>query len=135
MSKNFCLKIINPSDPTGEKVEAIFSPSFYLNVYKYSPLRYENLRVARYVLENPKRIFAGIREFNPGGWCFTGKPKEWYVSPESIGPFPDNLVFAVYLNSRYYVFEARAEPRSADDTFCPENWQDRYKALIWKSTF
>jgi len=128
------MEVINPDDPSGPKRQAIIPYQLVIHYYKYHPVRYENFRAVQYVLQNPDRIFAGIRQFNEGGWCFTGRPGTWYVKADVVLPFPDNLVFAVYLNSRMFVYEARAEYCATDDSLCPIDWQDRYGALIWKST-
>src|SRR5688572_11399593 len=100
MSKNYVQQIIDPNNPSGPKIDATIPSSLIINYYKYYPVRYENLVAAKFVLENPKRIFSGIRQFNEGGWCFTGKPKAWRIQELVTAAFPDNLVFAVYLNSR-----------------------------------
>jgi hypothetical protein len=130
---NFILPIINPADPPGPKVEAVFPHRLILNYYKYHPVRYENLVAAKFVLEHPRRIFSGVRQFNEGGWCFTGKPKAWKIRENDTTAFPDNLVFAVYLNSRFVVYECRAEFCDASDRDCPEDWDNRYAVLLWKN--
>ena len=79
MSNDYFQPIINPTDPAAEKIQAVLPYSLILRYYKYHPVRYENLRAAKFVLENPERIFAGVRQFNEGGWCFTGRPKFWHV--------------------------------------------------------
>jgi hypothetical protein len=85
------------------------------------------------VLENTKRIFSGVRRFNDGGWCFTGRPEMWYIRENVRAPFQKEYVFAVYLNPALNVYEARAERVAKDDEYSPCDWQDRYFALIWKS--
>jgi hypothetical protein len=134
MGNDYHIQVINPTDPTGSKITAIIPYRLILHYYKYLPVRYENFRVAKQVLENPARIFSGIRQYNEGGWCFTGKPRLWYVRSEVQSAFPTNLVFAVYLNSRYYLYEARAEFCADDDVHCPKDWKNRYGSLAWKST-
>jgi len=104
------------------------------HVHKFKPVKYENLRAAKAVLESPKRIFYGIRTYNEGGWCYTGRPTEWTVKERVTASFPDYLVFAVYVNPRLEVFEWRAEPVDDRDPYCPKGWEDRYRGLIWKST-
>src|SRR5438132_894982 len=103
MAKDFFTKIINPDDPKGPRVDAVIPYRLILTYYKYYPVRYENFRAARHVLENPERIFTGIRQFNEGGWCFTGRPQRWYINETTNVPFPSHLVFAVYLNPRFIV--------------------------------
>jgi len=134
MASDFCIDIIDPNNPTGSKIQAVIPHRLILRYYKYFPVRYENLRAAKHVLDNPRRIFSGVRQFNEGGWCFTGRPAVWYVKMDVCVSFPENLVFSVYLNSRMYVYESRAENAAVDDSLCPEGWEDRYGALIWKST-
>jgi hypothetical protein len=134
MPTNFCIQIVNPDDIGGPKIEAIIPHSLILNCYKYSPTKYQNFYAAKFVLENPKRIFARIREFNEGGWCFTGRPKTWYIKENVEVPFPDGYVFAVYFNSRFVIYEFRAEYAAGDDSLCPRDWQNRYGALIWTNT-
>jgi len=134
MSHDYSQEIINPEDPTGPKIEAVIPYRLILRYYKYHPVRYENFRVARHVLENPLRIFRGVRQFNEGGWCFTGRPVLWHIREAVTAPFDESLVFAVYLNPQLKVYECRAERSASDDRDCPEDWQNRYSGLIWKNT-
>lgn len=134
MASDFSIEIMDPAEPEGTRVDAIIPTRLYSMYYKHYPVRYENLCAAKFVLENPLRIFSGVRAFNEGGWCFTGRPASWYIKEAITAPFPDTLIFAVYMNPRYYVYECRAEKAAADDKNCPDNWQNRYKALVWKTT-
>lgn len=133
MGMDFQIDAVDPRDPLNARTKIIIPHSVYLNIYKYYPVRYENLRVAKEVLQNPKRIFSGIRTYNEGGWCFTGRPKEWYINEKQIVPFPDYLIFAVYINPALCLYECRAEDAAEDDPESPKDWQKRYGALIWKS--
>ena len=92
MSHDYAQRIINPENPAGEKVEAIIPAWLILKYYKFHPVRYENLRAAKHVLDHPQRIFSGVRQFNEGGWCFTGRPLVWHIREQQTAPFPDNLV-------------------------------------------
>jgi len=130
---NYSMQIINPRDPDGPKIEAVIPHRLILNYYKYHPVRYENFRAVKHVLENPKRIFCGVRRFNEGGWCFTGRPTMWHIREDVQETFPAELIFAVFLNPRFYVFEARAERIAVDDNYSPDDWRDRFTTLIWKS--
>ncbi len=134
MSSDYCTEVIDPANPRGGKVLATIPRKLYIRYYKYYIVRYENLRAARHVLDHPRRIFAGVRQFSEGGWCFTGRPENWYIKEDVIVEFPGNLVFAVYLNTRMIVYECRAEDADKNDINCPANWQNRYKGLVWKST-
>lgn len=134
MAADYSCKTINPTDPKGEKIDAIFRGELTLKWYKYAPVRYENLRAAKWVLDHPQRIFFGVREYNEGGWCYTARPPTWYIRQHEEVAFPDNLVFAVYLNPNLRVYECRAEPVADDDPYAPTDWQNRYRGLKWKST-
>lgn len=133
MADNFACKTLDPNNPAGAKVDAVF-PGFYTTrLYKFSPVAYENLRAAKHVLDYPERIFFGVREFNEGGWCYTGRPTHWFVKERTIVPFPDGRVFAVYLNPQMHVYECRAEYAANDDPLSPVDWQERYRGLAWRS--
>jgi len=133
MPNNYSLQVLDPANPQGPRVAAIIPHRLIMYWYKFFPVRYENFRAVKYVLENPKRIYSGVRVFNDGGWCFTGRPATWYVQEGVRVAFPNELVFAVYLNPRFYVYEARAETAAEDDRFSPVDWEDRYAALVWKN--
>ena len=76
MGKDFQLETMDPRNlPHGRAIVTI-PHGLILRFYKYHPADWENFRAAKEVLENPKRIFAGIRAHNEGGWCFTGRPLE-----------------------------------------------------------
>ncbi len=135
MADDFACKTIDPANPAGPKVDAIFPGDLTLRYFKYSPVRYLNLIAAKYVLENTQRIFFGVREFNEGGWCYTGSPAEWYIREQVIAPFPGEMVFAVYLNPNMRVYECRAERAAEDDRLSPVDWRNRYRGLTWKLTF
>lgn len=133
MAADFICKTIDPTNPAGPAIDAIFPADLTLRYYKYSPVRYWNLIAAKYVLEHTERIFFGVREYNEGGWCYTGHPAEWYIRENVTAPFPKDKVFTVYLNPNMRVYECRAEYAAADDPLCPVDWQNRYRGLIWKS--
>lgn len=133
-SHDFETDIIDPNNPAGPRVQATIPHRLILNYYKFYPVRYENFRAVRHVLAHTERIFTGIRRFNEGGWCFTGKPRLWYIREGVEVPFDDTLVFTVYINPRLVVHEARAEKADQDDGMCPDDWQNRYGGLIWKNT-
>ena len=135
MAADYACKTINPSDPDGPKIDAIFPGDLTTRYYKYSPVRYQNLKAAKFVLEHTDRIFFGVREFNEGGWCYTARPAQWHIRENTTAPFPNDMVYAVYLNPNMRVYECRAERAAQDDPKCPVDWQNRYRGLTWKSTF
>ncbi len=134
MGADFTCKVIDPMNPGGPKIDAIFPGAYTEHLYKYSLVDYENLRAAKYVLEHADRIFLGVREFNQGGWCYVGRPVEWYIRDTTVASFPQDRVFAVYLNPNMRVYECRAEYIDLADPLSPEDWQGRYGGLRWKST-
>ena len=133
MGMDYQLNTIDPRDPKNARIQITIPHSVCLYFYKYYPVRYENLRVAKEVLQNPKRIFSGIRAHNEGGWCFTGRPKEWHIKEAVIAPFPDDLIFTVYINPRLRLYESRADVAAKDDPESPKDWQSRFGVLIWKN--
>ncbi len=131
MVTDISCKTLNPVDPDGPKLDAIFPAGYTTKLYKYWPVDFDNLRAAKFVLENTERIFFGVRKFTEGGWCYTGRPTEWYIKEGIEVPFPPDKVFAVYMNSRMHVYECRAECADNQDPLCPVGWQTRYGGLTW----
>lgn len=134
LASDYSCKTIDPENPDGPKIDVIFPAGYALRLFKYWPVDFQNLRAAKYVLENVERIFFGVREFNEGGWCYTGRPNEWYIREGIEVPFPKDKVFAVYTNPRMHVYECRAEWAADDDPLCPVDWQTRYRGLAWRKS-
>ena len=85
---NYEQETIDPNNPTGPKIKVIIPHSIYERAYKFNSVKYENIRAVKEVLENPKRIFWGIREHNVGGWCYVGRPSTIYVTDAKVIDFP-----------------------------------------------
>lgn len=134
-SRGIPIKTVDPDNPTGPKIDVFLSPAICLRAYKYDSVKYENLRAAKEVLDNPQRIFWGIREHSEGGWCYTGKPTNLYTRENEVINFPNNLVFAVYVNDRYEIFDWIPEYIDEEDCLSPKNYKERYRGLKWPSTF
>ena len=134
MAVDYSCETIDPNNPAGPRIQVIFPAAYTLRLFKYNPVDFEKLRAAKYVLENTGRIFFGVRQFNEGGWCYTGHPPEWTIKPQIVVPFPRDKLFAVYVNPRMHVYECRAELVAPDDASFPRDWKTRYRGLIWKST-
>lgn len=132
---NYTCQTIDPDNPEGPKISVMIPADLYVRLYKYSPVQYENLRAAKHVLDYPQRIFAGVRVYSEGGWCYVGRPEEWYIREGIVVPFPKHLVFAAYVSPRKTLFEFGAERVDPEDPMHPLGWQDRYGGLKWKSTF
>lgn len=134
MSRDYSYETRDPENPAEDVVTVVLPGQFTLKLYKHDPVGYENLRCAKFVLDNVERIFRGLRRYNRGGWCYTGRPIRWHIRQGITAPFPDDLVFAVYINPRYRIFEIRAEVVADNDPMSPYDWSGRYEALVWKRT-
>lgn len=131
---NYEQETLDPNNPAGPKIKVVIPHFIYLRSYMYDPVQHENVRAVKEVLENPKRIFWGIREHNEGGWCYVGRPQTIYVMPTKVIDFPKDKVFAVYINSRLVVFDWCLEYADSEDKMNPKGWKDRYRSIKWKST-
>lgn len=131
---SFTIRCRDPRAPEHDTVNVIIPGDLIEHCYCSLPVQFENFRAAKFVLENPRRIFSGVRLLNQGGWCYVGKPSEWYIRENTIAPFPEQFVFAVYVNPNFRLYEFRAEKVAPDDPDSPIGWAERYGALIWKRT-
>lgn len=134
MGNCYTYETLDPLDPYAGNKTKIKIPDYYVDrLNKYRPVDWYNLRVAAKVLADPKRIFYGLRQLADGGWCYVGKPIQWWVREDRIVPFPKDLVFVVYLTDDLLLYSHRAEPADPEDTLNPKNWEERYQKVIWKS--
>ena len=124
---------IDPLDPcSGNTTKVKFHRGFLDHLSKDKPVDFFNLKTATRVLDAPNRISYGLRQLNEGGWCYVGKPNEWWLREAVIVPFPPNMVFAIYLSDDLIVYNFRAEYTDPIDELSPLNWAERYERLIWK---
>ncbi|MBW8002535.1 MAG: hypothetical protein FVQ80_11005 [Planctomycetes bacterium] len=128
---NYEQETLDPQNPTGPKIKVVIAHALYLKIYKYNPVKYENIRLVKEVLENPERIFGGIRAHNEGGWCYAGRPSKLYISGGQVIDFPSDKVFAVYVNPRFRIFDWCLEYVDDSDNLNPKNWTERYRSLLW----
>ncbi len=130
--------IFNIKWPLDDKeVEIRIEPKTYHFLKIYRPNDFLNLSTVYEVLNNPNRIFAGLKRQHSNSnnkLCVVGKPKNWYIggNDSSITPFPPNLVYLVFLNERNSIFEFRAEKADTEDALSPEDWKNRFSKRIWK---
>ena len=126
---------IDPENPAGFKVDVTIPGDLLERWFKYNLVQYENLRCVKRVLDDPKRIFKGIvRPVSKDGWCYVGKPERWHIKENVDAPFPNDKVFAVFLNDRFHLYNFRAEEIDLEDALSPRDWKNRFGGLIWKST-
>lgn len=131
---NYEQETLDPTDPTGPKIKVIIPYPVFLRAYKYNSVKYENIRGVKEVLENPKRIFWGVREYSEGGWCYVGRPTKLFLTENKVVDFPKNKVFAVYINDRFAIFDWILEYVDDKDMLNPKDCEKRYRSLVWKST-
>lgn len=130
----FTYPAIDPLDPySGNTTKVRFHRDFLEHLSKYKPVDFFNLKTAIKVLDSPTRIFYGLRPLNEGGWCYAGKPDQWWIRENVIVPFPPNMVFAIYCQNDLIVYNFRAEYSDPIDPLSPINWDERYQRLIWKN--
>ena len=134
MTKSYGVHTRDPRDPFGEKTTVWFPGELILGYYKKDPTHYANIETAVWVLESPLLIFEGVRQLNKGGWCFVGKPPQWYVADRVVATFPEKLVYSVYINPSLYVYNFRADEVDASDARYPLDWRNRYRREIWPAT-
>lgn len=128
------IRTVDPRNPTGPRISAVIPNDLIRRAYKYDTVQFENVRTLVQVLDDPKRIFTGLRELNAGWYCYTGKPKTWYVAEDQEVPFPADLVYIVCMNDRMWVYEWRAERADTEDPLSPVDWKNRFAGLVWTST-
>lgn len=123
--------------PTGQDIDIRFEHDWLNDLYKYEPVKFQNLLTAVEVLKNPTRIYVGLKRIlSNNGLCFVGKPKKWYIREDKLVDFPkDKLVYTVFLNDRYSVFELRATEVDFFDPESPIDWAERFGGEIWKKDF
>ena len=93
--QNYECDAIDPNNPSGPRVKIVIPHRLFDRYYKYNSVKYENIRCVDWVLKHTERIFVGLRLFSEGGWCYTGKPEQWYERENVVVPFPNHLIFAV----------------------------------------
>jgi hypothetical protein len=84
------------------------------------------------VLKNPLAIFAGLeREEFEDGFCYCGIPAEKYVTENTTVPPPPGMVFLIFVNKEFAIFEFRWEKMYADNFGNPKNYKTRFKQKTW----
>ena len=128
---------IEVPDPCGSGSEPLvvkLSCEFVTKLYKYHYVDFLNLEAAKEVLLSPRAVFLGVRDYEVGGYCYVGRPGKWYIKERCLVPFPNDKVFAVYLNPTLWLYELQAEKTEGAGSDMPLGWRDRYEELLWIPT-
>ena len=125
------MRAFDPDAP-GDALEAFIPKDVLQWYYGHHPVTWRNVEVALEVLERPARVFCGIREHQPGGWCYSGRPERYWIRVGITVPLPKALVFAVYMNPSHHVYLWRLERADPDDAYAPDGWEERYGGVAWK---
>lgn len=104
----------NPDDTVTAYVDETL-----LSELEEKPQRTQNIRTAIDVLKNPLLVAETFRHEKKSGYCYTGLPKYYYYSRDVRAPIPEGKVFAVFLDTRYHMFEWRLERCDPTDRFLP----------------
>lgn len=119
----------------GARIDGVIPGIVYEHAFKTEPIKYWNLIPAKQVLETPLLIFEGVRQFNEGGWCYVGRPTEYYLREQvTVSPLEPERVFTVYLNPRMMVYEWRLESADRSGIAFPKDHFTRYDRLAWRHT-
>ncbi len=136
MTNAHSFKIKWPIDNTEIVIRVEFDTWNFLQ--KYRPNEFLKLFTVHEVLNNPNRIFSGLNRLysdTSNHLCFVGKPETWrrYIKNEIVTvSFLPGHVFLVFLNESRSVSEFGAEEVDRKDPLSPENWETRYRELLWK---
>lgn len=113
-------------------IEALIPIETLQYYYRMRHPRWKNVERAKQVLESPSRIYHHVREISEGGWCYTGRPHSYWLKWDVEVPLPRHLLFAVYMNPGYHVYEWRLEKVDPDDPQAPLGWRERYGEESWR---
>jgi hypothetical protein len=131
---SYLVQTINPENPTGDKIDVIITEKNLDYWFAHKPVKFQNLiTCGKQVLANPKRIYRGLRELSEGGWCYVGKPDTWFLTVDQEVPFPNNKVFALFVNDRMYLYDFVAELCDPEDPISIINWRTRFGGRVWSS--
>ncbi|MCX5674736.1 MAG: hypothetical protein NTX87_06985 [Planctomycetota bacterium] len=126
---------LNPHEQTGATWSVLLPIGLVRHWLKESEVDYQNLKhLVPEILRKPVAVFGGVRVYEQGGYCYLGKPADWYIRPNCLVPFPKERIFAVYVNPMCRLYEIQAEKVEPPSLYRPKGWKDRYEALLWSTT-
>jgi hypothetical protein len=126
------VEALNPHGQTAATWTVLVPVSLVRHWLKESEVDFQNLKhLVPAILRAPVAVFEGVRDYEEGGYCYLGKPTDWYVKPRCLVPFPKDRIFAVYVNPMRRLYDIQAEKTEPGSMYRPEGWKERYEALLW----
>lgn len=84
------------------------------------------------LLQDPLTIFQGLeREQQETGYCYAGVPEFQFKEHNITVPPPPGMIFTVYANAEFCVFEWRWEVVDPLDGSCPIDSENRFRQKLW----
>ncbi|MFN2507197.1 MAG: hypothetical protein ABR589_00295 [Chthoniobacterales bacterium] len=121
-------------DPSGRGARDFYiSQSRIRHFLRYGPAHkfFESLSIP-YVLQNPSVIFSGLeRENFQNGLCYAGLPPVQYLDADVTAPPPRGMIFAVFANADFHIFEWRWEKADSNNYGYPMDAQTRFTQIQW----
>jgi len=90
-----------------------------------------NLRNVPFAINSPCAIFKGLeRDGHENSYCYVARPARRFIDDEHSVPVGDGWVFLVFMTNALEIFGWRFERADASKNR-PENYERRFKQLIW----
>jgi hypothetical protein len=85
------------------------------------------------ILQDPLVGFEGLeREEQEGGYCYAGLPEFQFKEHNITAPPPPKMIFAVYANAEFCVFEWRWELMDPARQGEPKDSETRFRKRLWR---
>lgn len=98
--------------------------------------KYYGMRLVPEVLLKPTAVFQGLnRPEYSDGYCYAGRPAEWWIDSKVKAPAPPDAVMLVFIKREFGLVVLDWEWRRADATNkgSPANWQKDFERMIWQT--
>jgi hypothetical protein len=101
-----------------------------------SPGKCHDVRIARTVLEDPRRIYSGIRpdEVDDWGWCYVSPYNSHFSERGKEVDLEGEWLFLAFISPRYTLLEWGLERPTEGDPLLPESANIRFGQLVWPTT-
>lgn len=120
--------------PSGAEGQEFTVPKSLIDHYqRYGPAhKFFDALILPDVLKAPSVIFKGLkREEQEGGMCYTGIPSYRYLDHKVTVPPHPEMVYAVFMNSGFVIFEWRWEKSDPEKIAYPIDWINRFEEILW----